>query len=64
MFIVGGLMISRPGLRSGLGLELGIEAGSPQMAQFASRPILLGVCAAFVIALFMRETYPVATERH
>jgi predicted MFS family arabinose efflux permease len=62
MFIVGGLMISRPGLRSSLGLEAGIEPGSLQMAQFASRPILLGVCVAFVIALVMRETYPSTTS--
>jgi predicted MFS family arabinose efflux permease len=58
MFIVGGLMISRPGLRAGLGLETGVEGGSLQMAQFASRPILLGVSLALVIALAMRETYP------
>jgi predicted MFS family arabinose efflux permease len=62
MFIVGGLMISRPGLRSSLGLEAGIDPGSLQMAQFASRPILLGVCVAFVIALVMRETYPSTTS--
>jgi MFS family permease len=58
MFIVGGLMISRPGMRAGLGIEAGLEQGTLQMAQFAGRPILLGICAALVIALVMRETYP------
>jgi cyanate permease len=58
MFIVGGLMISRPGLRSELALQAGIQAGTPAMLQFAARPLLLGVAAALVIALLMRETYP------
>lgn len=58
MFIVGGVMISRPGLRSGLGIEEGLTAGSLDMAQFAARPLLIGVCIAFVIALLMRETHP------
>lgn len=58
MFIVGGIMISRPGLRFGVGLEEGVQAGTLQMAQFAGRPLLLAVCIAFVVALLMRETYP------
>jgi len=60
MFIVGGLMISRPGLRAQLGIEAGLDPGTLQMAQFAGRPLLLGVCIAFVIALLMRETHPSA----
>jgi MFS family permease len=58
MFILGGIMISRPGLRVGAGLELGVRPGSPELAQFAARPLMIGVCLAFVIALLMRETYP------
>ena len=58
MFILGGVMISRPGVRIGLGLETGIAPGSLEIAQYAARPLLIGVCAAFVIALLMRETYP------
>jgi MFS family permease len=58
MFILGGIMISRPGLRIGIGLEEGVAPGSLEMAQFAARPLLIGVCVAFVIALLMRETYP------
>jgi predicted MFS family arabinose efflux permease len=58
MFLVGGIMISRPGVRIGLGLESDILPGSLELAQFAARPLLVGVCVAFVIAVFMRETYP------
>lgn len=58
MFIVGGIMISRPGVRIGLGIEEGVAPASLEMAQFAGRPLLIGVCIAFIIALFMRETYP------
>lgn len=58
MFIVGGLMISRPGLRSSLGLEAGLLPGTLEMARFATWPLLLGICVAFLIALLMRETYP------
>jgi sugar phosphate permease len=58
MFIVGGIMISRPGVRIGLGIGEGVAPGSLEMAQFAARPLLIGVCVAFFIALLMRETYP------
>ena len=58
MFILGGVMISRPGMRIGLGLEAGVAPGSLEMAQFAARPLLIGVSVAFVIALLLRETYP------
>jgi MFS family permease len=58
MFILGGIMISRPGLRVGLGLEEGLEPASIELAQFASRPLILAVSIALVIALFMRETHP------
>lgn len=58
MFIVGGIMISRPGLRAGLGLEEGLVPASLELAQFASRPLLVAIIGALVIALFMRETHP------
>jgi MFS family permease len=58
MFIVGGIMISRPGLRAGLGLEEGLIPASIDLAQFASRPLVLAIIFALVIALFMRETHP------
>jgi hypothetical protein len=46
-------MISRPGVRIGLGVEAGVAPGSLEMAQFAGRPLLIGVCLAFIIALLM-----------
>ncbi|TLM77348.1 MFS transporter [Microbulbifer harenosus] len=58
MFIVGGIMISRPGMRIGLGQGEGLEPASAELAQFASRPLLLAILIAFLIAIFMRETYP------
>jgi len=58
MFMLGGVMISRPGLRIGVAIEDGMSPGSLDMVQFAGRPLILGICAAFVAALIMRETYP------
>jgi MFS family permease len=58
MFLVGGIMISRPGVRIGLGLEADLTPRSMELAQFVSRPLLLGIIVAFLIAIFMRETYP------
>jgi len=58
MFIVGGIMISRPGVRIGLGLEEGIEARSLELAQFAAWPLMLAIVLALPAALLMRESYP------
>jgi MFS family permease len=58
MFIVGGIMISRPGARIGLGLEEGLEAKSLELAQYAARPLMIAILLTLPIALFMRETYP------
>lgn len=59
MFIIGGVLISRPGMRIGLGLETGVAAATLEMAQFAARPLLVAVCLALLIAVPMKETYPV-----
>jgi hypothetical protein len=58
MFIVGGIMISRPGVRIGLGLEAGIDAKSLTLAQYAVWPLMAAVIIALAIALVMRETFP------
>ena len=58
MFIVGGIMISRPGVRIGLGIETGIESKSLELAQYASRPLMLVIVVALAIVFAMRETYP------
>jgi MFS family permease len=58
MFIVGGIMISRPGARIGLALERGLEAQSLEVAQFAAWPLMAAIVVALPIAFLMRETYP------
>ena len=58
MFILGGILISRPGFRIGLGIESGIEPGSLDMAQFAGRPLVVALIIALILSLVMRETYP------
>ena len=58
MFILGGILISRPGARIGIGLEQGIEAGTLEAAQFAGWPLLVALIIAMVFAVLMRETYP------
>jgi len=51
-------MISRPGVRIGLGIEAGVQPLTLEIAQYAGRPLLLGLGVALVIAVVMRETYP------
>lgn len=58
MFILGGVLISRPGVRIGLGLEAGYEPASLPLAQYASLPIIIACVLALVIAMVMKETYP------
>ena len=58
MFIFGGVLISRPGVRIGLGLEAGIEPRSLDLAQYAGRPLIIALVVALVVALLMKETYP------
>jgi hypothetical protein len=58
MFIVGGIMIRRPGVRVGAGIEAGMEPGSLELAQHAGRPLMLAILIALGIALVMRETFP------
>ena len=60
MFIVGGILISRPGVRIGVGMEAGLPPESLELAQYASLPITLGLAAALVVSFFMKETYPAA----
>jgi MFS family permease len=58
MFIVGGIMISRPGMRIGLGIESGIEPKSLELAQYASVPLLVALVIAVALSFYMKETYP------
>ena len=63
MFIVGGILISRPGVRIGLGLEAGIEPKSLALAQYASWPLLAALVIGLALSFFMKETYPKAQGR-
>jgi hypothetical protein len=58
MFIVGGIMIQRPGVRVGWGIEAGLEQGTLELAQYAGWPLMLAILIALGLAAVMRETYP------
>ena len=58
MFIVGGIMIQRPGVRVGWGVEAGVESGTLALAQYAAWPLMLALIVALGLAFVMRETYP------
>lgn len=58
MFIIGGVLMSRPGIRIGWGIDTGIEAKTLELAQYAALPITIALVLAFVIAIVMKETYP------
>ena len=53
-----GILISRPGVRIGWGLEAGIEPKSLELAQYAGLPITVALVLALVISFLMKETYP------
>lgn len=57
-FIVGGILISRPGMRIGWGIDAGIEPQSLALAQYASWPLVALLVIAFALPFFMKETYP------
>jgi MFS family permease len=60
MFIFGGILISRPGVRIGLGINAGIPPKSLELAQYASLPLTVALAAALILAFIMKETYPSA----
>ena len=60
MFIIGGVLIARPGVRIALGLEQGIEPASLALAQYAAVPSIGALVISVVLAAVMRETYPAA----
>jgi predicted MFS family arabinose efflux permease len=62
MFILGGVLIARPGVLGSRALEGGLEPGTLELAQYAGRPLVVALVLALVLALFMKETYPKARE--
>lgn len=63
MFIVGGIMIARPGVRIGRAVEKGLEGGSLELAQYAAVPLVATLAIALVIAFAMKETYPTGQSK-
>lgn len=64
MFIVGGIMMARPGVRIDRAIERGMERGSLELAQYASVPFVAALALALVLALLMKETYPNGPKTH
>jgi MFS family permease len=64
MFIFGGILISRPGVRIGLGLEAGYTPKSLELAQYASLPLITVLFVAIALTIIMKETYPSKTVEH
>jgi MFS family permease len=62
MFIVGGIMIARPGVRVDRAIEMGMEKGSMDLAQYAALPLVVALAIALVLSLAMRETHPNAAK--
>lgn len=60
MFIMGGILISRPGMRIDRGVAESVEHGMA-LAQYAATPLVAALVLALLLALFMRETYPRTT---
>jgi len=60
MFIIGGVLMARPGVRIALGLEQGIEPASLALAQYAALPGIAALIIAVVLSAVMKETYPPA----
>jgi MFS family permease len=63
MFIFGGILISRPGIRIGLGLEAGYTPKSLEIAQYASLPLITALFVAIALTIIMKETYPSNTDK-
>lgn len=62
MFILGGILMSRPGVRIGWGIDTGIEAKSLALAQYAALPIIIALVLAFALSIVMKESYPSGRE--
>ena len=63
MFIVGGIMMARPGVRIDRAIERGMDPGSLDLAQYAGLPFIVALAVAIVLAFVMRETHPGAAEK-
>lgn len=57
MFLTGGILISRPGVRIDQAANLGISPGM-ELGQYVVLPLLVALAAAMMLTLLMKETYP------
>ncbi len=51
-------MISRPGVRIGLGLDAGLQTQTIELARYAAMPLGIALIISVVLTVIMRETYP------
>jgi MFS family permease len=59
MFIVGGILITRPGMRVGSWMAAHDgPADYLSLARFAALPLLVALAIALVLAVVLKETYP------
>jgi hypothetical protein len=58
MFILGGILISRPGMRVDHAIELGIEPKTMDLLQYAAQPLLIALAISLVLGFAIKETYP------
>ena len=59
IFITGGIMMARPGIRIDRAIEMGAAKVPLDIAQYAALPFVVVLASALVLALAMKETYPV-----
>jgi MFS family permease len=57
MFLLGGVLISRPGVRIDQAMEMGVLPGM-ELAQNAAWPLLAGLAISLLLTVVMKETYP------
>lgn len=57
MFLMGGVLISRPGVRIDIGLAEGMQRNM-ELAQYAALPTTVSLFVALLLVLLMKETYP------
>jgi len=58
MFVLGGVLIARPGTRVDRAIEMGFGPQSMDLLQYGAQPLIIALILALVIALAMKETYP------
>lgn len=63
MFIFGGILIGRPGVLVGHGIDKGLVAQSLELAHYAARPIMIALVVALILALLMKESYPGSSKQ-